>query len=126
MLKLSLNLPMIHCQGSKNVSAKLAPYVETICEFEDGYCAEAEIRGVSISHSNDVMGAVITALVPVSSAYSPVCINTPHLPADQYNDGGEAPVLPSGCVKIIKELIIEAEKYINGRTHPRQSNTNRV
>jgi hypothetical protein len=98
--------------------AKLAPFVESICQLPVGYCEEAEIRGVSLSHSNGVMGAVITALVPLDTAYSPVCINTPHLPSDQYNEGGEAPELPSGCTKIINQLIIEAERYIGGERTP--------
>ena len=64
----------------------LSSHVESICKLPDGYCSQAEIRGVSFSHTNDIMGAVITALIPIDSANSPVVINTPHLPSDQYSE----------------------------------------
>jgi len=105
-------------QEFKDALNKLAPFVEKICQLPEGYCSQAEIRGVSFSNSNDIMGAVITALVPLDTAYSPVCINTPHLPSGQYNEGGEAPELPRECVIILNQLIEECEKYINGERTP--------
>ena len=92
----------------------LKPFVEIICELPNGYCAGAEIRGVSFSWSNDIMGAVITALVPISSANSPVVINTPHLPSQSYSEGTEAQVLPFECARMLKGLINECQKYIMG------------
>jgi hypothetical protein len=93
---------------------ELAPFVEKICELPEGYCSCAEIRGVSLSHTNDVLGAVITALIPIESANSPVVINTPHLPSEQYSESGQSPLLSPKCVFAIKGLIYEAERYING------------
>ena len=96
---------------------KLIPHVETICELPEGYCKKAEIRGVSFSHTNDIMGAVITALIPLDSANSPVVINTPHLPEEPYSEG-EAPTLPRECVNILKDLMDDAERYIQGERKP--------
>ena len=93
---------------------RLVPYVEQICELPEGFCSEAEVRGVSLSYSHDVMGAVITCLIPLSTANGPMIVNTPHIPAGQYNEGGHAPVLPIGCVKVLNEMIIQAEGYIDG------------
>ena len=93
---------------------RLVPFVEQICQLPEGFCSEAEVRGVSLSYSHDVMGAVITCLIPLVTANGPMIVNTPHIPADQYNDGGQAPVLPSGCVKVLAEMIIQAERYIDG------------
>lgn len=101
---------------------KLAPFVEQICQLEDDYCKDAEIRGVSISYSHDVMGACITCLIPLYSANSPLCINTPFLPSGQYNEGGEAPVMPSGCALLIEQLVIYAENYIYGDRDPKEDN----
>lgn len=94
--------------------SSLAKFVEDICQLEKGYCDEADVRGVSLSWSHDVMGAVITALIPVDTANSPVCINTPHLASDQYNENGQSPVLPRPCTTKINQLIEHAEAYING------------
>lgn len=97
---------------------RLSIWVEIICNFGAGYCDMAEIRGVSFSHSNNVMGAVITALIPVETANSPVCVNTPFLPSGQYNEGGQSPVLPSKCVEILNDLQDECVKYINCERKP--------
>jgi len=96
----------------------LIPYVETICQLPDGYCNDAEIRGVSLSWTNGVMGVVVTCLVPLDNANSPMVINTPHVPAEQYSEGGESPVLSKNVVIVVEELINEAEKYINGERKP--------
>lgn len=93
---------------------QLGRFVEEICELPEGYCFQAEIRGVSYSWSNEIMGAVITALVPIASANSPVVINTPHLPSASYSEGSEAPILPYECSRILKLLMGEARKYITG------------
>jgi len=94
--------------------SSLAKFVENICQLKEGYCDEAEIRGVSLSWSHDVMGAVITALIPVDTANSPVCLNTPHLASEQYNENGQSPILPRPCTTKINQLIEHAEAYING------------
>lgn len=102
----------------------LAPYVEKICQFADGYCESAEVRSVSFSHTNGIMGAVITALIPVSTANSQVIVNTPHLPSEGYSDSEDfkAPVLPSACVDMLEVLIEEATRYINGERQIEEDN----
>lgn len=92
----------------------LSQFVESICELPDGYCSQAEIRGVSFSWSHEIMGAVITALITIASANSPVVINTPHLPSAQYSETGQSPLLSPKCTYALKQLLHEAERYING------------
>lgn len=93
---------------------KLVPYVEQICQFEKDFCFAANVSGVSLSWSHDIMGAVITCLIPLETANGPMVVNTPHIPSGQYNEGGTAPVLPIGCRLVIEELIVQAERYIDG------------
>ena len=93
---------------------KLVPYVEQICQFEKDFCNESHVSGVSLSWSHEIMGAVITCLIPLDTANGPMVVNTPHIPSGQYNEGGQAPVLPRGCVTVIEELIVQAERYIDG------------
>ena len=99
-----------------DVLDELKDEVETILDgvIVSGSCSEAKIRGVSLSWSNDIMGAVITAIVPVDSANSPMTVNTPHLPERDYNPNGECPTLPRLCVNKLERLINEAEKFFNG------------
>jgi hypothetical protein len=85
-----------------------------------GACEKAKIRGVSLSWSNDIMGAVITALIPVKTANSPMTVNTPHLPEKDYNPNGDAPTLPIVCVNKLKRLIAEAERFFNGEREKEQ------
>lgn len=96
----------------------LRPHVEEICALPDEYCKDAEIRGVSFSNTNDIMGAVITALIPVPTANAPVVINTPHLPESPYSEGGESPILSFEAVNILKRLKSEAAKYLDGQRDP--------
>jgi hypothetical protein len=96
----------------------LIPYVETICQLPDGYCNDSEIRGVSLSWTNGIMGVVVTCLIPLDNANSPMVINTPHVPSEQYSEGGQSPVLSKDVVTVIKTLIEEATRYINGERKP--------
>lgn len=102
----------------KDLLASLKDSVEEICCLAEGYCSHAEIRGVSFSWTSEIMGAVITALVPVETANSPVVINTPHLPEEPYSDGNAAPVLPTKCRSILKNILKMAEGYVNGDRKP--------
>lgn len=100
--------------------------VEKICSLPTGYCIDAEVRSVSFSHSHDILGAVITCLVPIETANSPVVINTPHLPSAPYNECSESPVLPSETafkLKVIHKLVIE---YINGDRQPEVDNQTKL
>lgn len=92
----------------------LKEYVEQICDLANGYCEKAEVRGVTLSYSHDILGAVITVLVKVKTANSPVVINTPHLPSKPYNEDGEEPLLPFGCYQDLLNLLDLTEKYIDG------------
>lgn len=92
----------------------LAPDVCTICELPSDQVDKLQVRGVSFSHTNDIMGAVITALKPVKTAQSPVVLNTPHIPQAPYSDGGEGPLLDDDTADRLETLRDEAIRYING------------
>jgi hypothetical protein len=82
--------------------------------LKENVCDKADIRGVSLSWTNDIMGCVITALIPIQTANSPVVVNTPHLPSTDYNPNGDGPTLPFTCTAKLEILLVEAEKYFNG------------
>ena len=98
---------------------KLVADVIVICELPIIYITGLKIRGVSLSWTiadgEYIMGAVITALKTLSTSNSPLTINTPHLPAEDY--GGNNPnakVLSADCCDNIKELIESAEGFLLG------------
>ena len=100
--------------------AALIDDVLEICELPPEYAKGIKVRGVSISWTNDVMGACVTALRTLQTANSPLVINTPHLPSDQYSEGGEAPLMSEEFVDHVETLMDRATDYING-TRAQQS-----
>ena len=96
----------------------LRPDVATWLELDPEWANNVEIRGVSFSWSNDVMGAVITALKPLELSNSPMIINTPHKPEEPYGeDPDESQVdkcLSSECVDNLRDLLTQAGKYVDG------------
>jgi len=103
---------------------RLAPQVCDICEFPDDYEANLTVVGVSFSYTEtkdgEVMGAVITALKKLDGANSPLVINTPYLPSQSMSDSKSASmsdgkVLPDDCIRVLEDLQVEAERYIQGK-----------
>jgi hypothetical protein len=92
-------------------------HVEEICELPKGYCKDSEIRGVSFSYGGDdeIMGAVITSLKTLNTANSPLTINTPHLPSDDYSSNNPSALcLSFDCIQALNNLMDCAENYVNG------------
>jgi hypothetical protein len=72
--------------------------------------AAATISGVSITHEEERgMGAVVTLLVPLECAPSPLVLNTPYL-----TSGGDGCVLPDDLRDAILRVIDEALRYLDG------------
>lgn len=74
----------------------------------------ATISGVSVTHEEERgMGAVVTLLVPLACAPSPLVINTPYLPSEDPNGNG-APVLPQALRLAVERVCLEARRYLDG------------
>lgn len=91
----------------------LAADVVKICEFPEDDAKKLTIRGVSVSHTNDIMGVCITALKAVKSAQSPLVLNTPHIPEEPYGDA-ESPTLTRETLDRVHSFLLEVENYIKG------------
>lgn len=83
--------------------------VVDICEFPSTDEKKFTVRGVSLSHTDGVLGVVITALKLVETANAPLVINTPHLAQTD-----TAPSLPIATADRIKTLCEQAQKYVDG------------
>lgn len=96
----------------------LEPTAREILQLPDHWRAgEMSIQSVtwSKSDSTEVEGAVITGSVGLDTADSPFCFNTPHLPFEQYSEGGNAPEMPSNGIEALEKLRAEVEQYLNGK-----------
>lgn len=103
-----------------NALKKLKGHVYAICEIE-GDEDDLEIKGVSFSWTQGIMGATITACKTLKTSRSPLVLNTPHLPTEPYSEKDvDAPVLSRDCVDALQSLLAEAEKYINGQRQQKQ------
>lgn len=87
--------------------------VIAICELPAEQIDKLHIRGVSLSHTNGILGACITALKSVETANAPLVLNTPHLPSAPYSDNPE-PVLSPETRERLVLLMAEAQKYVDG------------
>jgi hypothetical protein len=93
----------------------LADDVVAICELPEPEARKLTVRGVSFTNTNDIFGAVITALKELGTANSPLVLNTPHLTEEPYGEGDDStPLLKTETADRLHTLALEAENYING------------
>jgi hypothetical protein len=92
----------------------LAQDVIAVCELPADQIDKLKIRGVSLTHTNDILDACITALKVVKTANAPLVLNTPHLPAEGYSDNPDEPVMPSWMGARLEAVSDEAQRYIDG------------
>ena len=96
----------------KDALQALKTDVNAICEFP--FALDVQVRGVSLSWTNDIMGACITALKQLKTANSPLVLTTPHLPAEAYGEGAGGPMMEPAMVTRLEALIEEARRYVAG------------
>ena len=92
----------------------LIPHIGEWLEINDEHWVQGlKPRGVSFTHHPELgLGAVVTALRDLDKCNSPVTINTPNnFEEPSFEDG---PCLDGNCVDALKEVIEEANAYIDG------------
>ena len=95
-----------------------------ICYFSDEWCEnKIKIIGVSISFSsNEIKGACITGLCDIRDGGSPLTINTPHLPYENYSETGTSPTMPVKYQELINNLEKEAIEFLKGKKSQKSLN----
>jgi len=80
--------------------------------------AENAMKVISVSfswsESVEVRGASICVRADLECATSPLIFNTPHLPYDQYAEGGSQPTMPAELINLLDEVEHQAERYLGG------------
>lgn len=98
--------------------AALEVHLRVICDLPSTVWKDKiRITGVSFSCNEDsgVEGAVMTAQAALDNADAPLCFNTPHLPFEQYSEGGVAKLMPEDAIEALNNLRDEAKKYLEGK-----------
>lgn len=87
----------------------------TMIEAPGAWLTAATISGVSITHEDEGgIGAVVTILVPLECAPSPLVINTPYLTSVDNGSGAPRLLLPPALQQAVERVIDEAERYLGG------------
>jgi hypothetical protein len=108
---LSVDRPMASFDAALQA---LAADVVAVCELPADSLDKFTVRGVSISHTNDIMGACVTALKALKTANSPLVVNTPHLPSAPYSDNPDEPVMADEMRRRLSILMDETQRYLDG------------
>jgi hypothetical protein len=103
-------------QAFKEAWDNLVTVALGICDMEESYRPGMKATGVSFSSvgEDEVMGAVVTIEKSVSSADSPLIINTPHLASRPTDPNGQGPCLCLEHIEILEEVMGQAEEYVQG------------
>jgi len=91
---------------------KLAPAVCDICGFPPDYAKGMAVSGLSLSHVEGIVGAVITVKKALLTSQSPFCFSTPHLSESPY--GGRldySQCLPEYVMELIEQVIRESVTF---------------
>ncbi len=98
--------------------AQLAHDVRRLLELPSVWAKDAlAVKKVvwSLSEKTGVRGATICCQAKLSCADAPLVFNTPHLPFEQYSDGGNAPLMPDDIIERLETLELAALDFLAGK-----------
>ena len=95
----------------------MVPAIKDMLELPKDW-ADGNFKVLSVtfswSESTEIKGASICCRADLDCATSPLIFNTPHLPYDQYAEGGEQPVMPEALVDLLEKFEAYARGYLAG------------
>jgi len=92
----------------------LVPFVLETFETSEVWDEDAvKVLGVSFTHRNDILGAVVTALKKREGKKLPNNINTPHQ-VESCCAGDESDCIDDETVKLLRKVIHEGYRYVTG------------
>ena len=101
-------------ESLKKALSSLAADVISICELPQSYIGGIEVRGVTFSDADGIMGATISALKTLTTTDAPFILNTPHMMSTAANDTAGGKLLPAETVVGVNRVAFEALRYIRG------------
>jgi hypothetical protein len=97
---------------------ELQRHVRKLIEVDSQWAeGELSVKKVvwSFSEATGVRGGTICCQAKLDCADAPLVFNTPHLPFDQYSEGGNAPVMPKDVIALFDTLEAEALLFLDGK-----------
>ncbi len=96
--------------------ALMADHLCVMAELPSTWAKELEIRGVTVTHTNDVRGLVITGLRKLKGSNAPLVLNSPHFTECPYNEDGDSEVgiYTAACGVDLDELEKQVWCYVDG------------
>jgi len=93
----------------------MGEYLKEHAEFPSTWVVS--VIGVTVTHTNEVQGVVITGRRDLENCNAPLIINTPHYTRESYNedDDSDKGIFSSSCGDALDLLEREAIAYIDGK-----------
>lgn len=87
------------------------------CEFPSTWRHDIAVIGVTITHTNDIQGLVITGKKELKYCNAPLIINSPHYTREPYNedDDSDMAIFTGECGDHLDTLEKEALAYVDGK-----------
>jgi hypothetical protein len=111
---------LIECKDAphpdlRNALKAMSEYLLEHAEFPSTWTVA--VIGVTITHTNEVQGLVITGRRDLENCNAPLIINTPHYTRESYNedDGSDIGIFSSSCGDALDLLEQEAIAYVDGK-----------
>jgi hypothetical protein len=111
---------LIECKDAPHPDLRTAlqamgDYLKEHAEFPSTW--DVSIIGVTITHTNDVQGVVITGRRDLKNCNAPLIINTPHYTREPYNEDDESDkaIFSGACGNAIDALEKEAIAFVDGK-----------
>ncbi|MCX6497185.1 MAG: hypothetical protein NTU93_00110 [Arthrobacter sp.] len=107
-----------YAQASPGFYAALEDLVEHVLrllELPASYGDRLTVTGVSLSWTDNIMGAVVTAQKYLTAADAPLVLNTPHLPSAPYGENAGGKIMPGDMVLALETIQREAVLYVEGK-----------
>jgi hypothetical protein len=99
----------------RNALQAMGQYLKEHAEFPSTWVVA--VIGVTVTHTNDVQGLVITGKRELVRCNAPLIINTPHYTRESYNedDDSDMGIFSGSCGEAIDLLEKETLAYVDGK-----------
>ena len=102
-------------QALKDALKVMAEHLCTIAELPSTWAEKTEIRGATLTWTQDIRGVVITGLRTLKGSNAPLVLNSPHSTESPYNEGeDDIGVYNGDCGEALDELESQAMAYVSG------------
>jgi hypothetical protein len=111
---------LIECKDAphpdlRNALQAMREYLKAHAEFPTTW--DVSVISVTVTHTNEVQGLVITGRRDLKNSNAPLIINTPHYTREPYNEDDESDmgIFSTSCGEALDTLETETLAYVDGK-----------